>query len=1214
MEEKRLVRDFKLSSLAIDNRTSIFVIIFMIVVMGLVAYTTMPKENFPEINIPQVFVTAVYPGNSPLDMENLITRPIEKEINTITGVDDVTSTSIQDFANIVVVFDLSVDPDKALREVKDAIDRSELPNDMPNDPIVRKMDFGNLPVMNINLSGYEDIDILKEYAEYLQDEIEKFSEISSVKIAGIQEKEVSIKVDVNKLSSRNMAMRDVEGAIAGENLTISGGDILQDGLRRNIRVVGEFSNIKELENVIVKNEKESIVYLRDIAEVDFGYQETSSYSRGNKKPVVTLDILKRSGTNLLDASDKVKELLARAGTDIFPEQLNVQLINDTSKQTRDMVDNLENSIISGVILVVLVLLFFLGLRNAAFVGIAIPLSMLMGFIILQFAGATLNMMVLFSLILALGMLVDNGIVVVENIYRLMQEGLPPIQAAKEGVGEVAMPIIASTATTLAAFLPLLFWDGIMGEFMKFLPMTLIIVLASSLFVGLVVNPVLASVFMKVESPDDPVNYRGVLSLALVTAILAGLFYFVGFNDAFKFSKIVGSVLFGGFALLLLYTFVVKPLVVWTKNRKSIGPDVISNKTNYPSILGFLFLLLVFGITFSIIEFNKNAGLSRVMGSLMAIVSGMSLIQTFIFRPLSNLFLTQVMPRLEWVYKKFLRFALSSVMPYLFFLGAIVLFIGSILFMGSRELNQVIFPDNEPNQVYIYSEYPIGTDIEKTNTLTQEIEDIVIGVLEPYEYMVEAVLANVGKGAGNPQDGFNTSATPNKSRVSIFFLEYVKRKGVSTTDVMEEVRESLTGFPGATIVIEKERNGPPTGPPVNVELIGDDYATLISIADEVKTYLTNEGGEGIDELKINLEKDKPEMLINIDRDKARRYGLSTGMIASDIRTAVFGKEISQYKDGEDEYPINLRFNDEQRYDVGAVLNQKITFKNQSNGRIVQIPVSAVADVENKSTIGSVKRKDLQRVVALTANVLDGYYGKEIVDSYRELMEDYSLPEGYSVRFTGEQEEQEETAAFLMKALIIAVGLIFLIIVSQFNSIIMPAIILMSVLFSTIGVFLGYAFLRWDFIIMMTGIGIISLAGIVVNNAIVLIDYTNLVRQRQRKELALSSDTRMTKDQVVDAIVESGATRLRPVLLTAITTVLGLIPLAVGFNIDFGGLLRDFTPGIYFGGDNVIFWGPMAWTVIFGLIFATFLTLVIVPVMYLIFDRMMSLFFGRGLNTA
>lgn len=1118
----RVVRDFKLSSFAIDNRISVFVIIFLIVIMGMISYASMPKENFPEIKIPEVYVNTVYPGNAPLDMENLVTRPLEKELNSITGVAEITSTSIADFSSISVEFDMDVDLKQAVLDVKDAVDRSkpELPEDLPSDPTVLKIDFANIPVMNINLSGFENIDLLKNYAEEIQEEIEKFKEVKEVKINGVQEKEVAIMVDPVLLEQRNMSFGDIAAAIGSENMTISGGEVLQDGVRRNVRVVGEFESVAELKNVIVKSEKGNIVYLRDIAEVKFQYEDKESYSRVFGQSVVSLDIMKRNGANLLETSDKVNAVLAKLGK-TFPKQLEVKLINDTSKKTRSMLSNLENSIISGVILVVLVLLFFLGIRNALFVGVAIPLSMLMGFMFLSFTGSTLNFMVLFSLILALGMLVDNGIVVVENIYRLRQEGLSAIQASKEGVGEVATPIIASTLTTLAAFVPLLFWDSVFGEFMKYLPQTLIIVLSSSLFVALVVNPVLTSVFMKVDDPNAKLKYRN--------------------------------------------------------------------------------LLITFGIIATLIIGSHFAGFYLLRGILIALLL-IIVLQSFVFRPLTKVFLVNVLPAIEKFYRSFVRLALtSSWRPILMLIFTCILLLGSNEFYQSTNPDNILFSKIDPNQVYVYAEYPVGTDIEKTNEITQQMEQIVMETIEPYGYMVESLMANVGKGTGDPQRGPNNSATPQKSRLTVFFLEFEKRRGVNTGKVLEKIRENLAEIPGMTIVVDQESSGPPTGPPINVEVIGEDYNTLISLAKEVKDYLENTGIEGAEELKLDLEESKPELVMNIDRDKVRRYGASTGMIADLIRTSIFGKEISKFKEGEDEYPINLRSSEDKRYDITKIMNQLITFRNQGTGQMVQLPLSALASPEYTATLGSVKRKDLDRVISIYSNVLEGYSSEQIVSAYADIMSDYELPEGYEVRFSGEQAEQAEVAAFLMKAGLISVFLIFLIIVSQFNSLITPFIIVASVIFSTVGVFFGYGIAKMDFVVLFTGIGIISLAGIVVNNAIVLIDYTNLVRSRMRRELDLPEDASLTRKQVIDSIVEAGSTRLRPVLLTAMTTILGLIPLAIGFNIDFRGLLTSLEPNIFIGGDNAAFWGPMAWAVIFGLTFSTFLTLVIVPVMYSVFDR-------------
>ena len=1119
---KRVVRDFWLSSFAIDNRISVFVIMFLIMVMGVSSYMSMPKENYPEIKIPRVYIGTAYPGNAPLDMENLVTRPLEKELNSITGVSVVSSTSIADYSSIDIEFDMDVELDEAILDVKDAVDRAknELPKDLPADPNIIKMDFANIPVMSINLSGFDNIDVLKNYAEELQEEIEKFKEVKEVKINGVQEKEVAIMVDPVALEQRKMSFSDIANAIGAENMTVSGGDVLQDGVRRNVRVVGEFAKVEEIEDVIVKSDRGNIVYLRDVAEVAFQYEEAESYSRVFGNPVVSLDVLKRNGANLLATSDKVKGVLTKMEPS-FPKKLDVRLINDTSKQTRMMMSNLENSIISGVILVVLVLLFFLGIRNALFVGIAIPLSMLMGFMFLSFNGSTLNFMVLFSLILALGMLVDNGIVVVENIYRLRQEGLPAIQASKEGVGEVATPIIASTLTTLAAFVPLLFWDSVWGEFMKHLPQTLIIVLSSSLFVGLVINPVLTAVFMKVDDPDAKYDWGRFGAIVVILLVLA------------LKGHIFGWPLFRGLALAFLVIY---------------------------------------------------------------------LLQSIVFRPLTKIFMGYVMPFVEKVYRKILQFSLTSWWrPLGFMILTFFVLVFSQIFYASTNPDYLLFSKVDPNQVYVYAEYPVGTDIEKTNEMTKRMEEIVMETVEPYGHMVESIMANVGAGTSNPNNGPSTSSTPQKSRLTVFFLEFEARKGASTAKALEEIREALSAIPGMSIVVEQEDNGPPTGPPVNVEVIGEDYETLIGLAKEIKDYLDGTGIEGVEELKLDLEESKPELVLNIDRDKIRRYGASTGMIADLIRTSIFGKEVSKFKEGEDEYPINVRSKAESRYDIDKIMNQKITFRNPSNGRIVQLPVSALASPEYTSTIGSVKRKNLDRVISIYSNVLDGYSSDQIVRAYSELMSDYELPDGYEVKFSGEQEEQQEVSSFLAKAGLISVFLIFLIIVSQFNSIVTPFIIVMSVVFSTVGVFFGYGFARMDFVTLFSGIGIISLAGIVVNNAIVLIDYTNLVRKRMRRELKLGDDASLTRKQVIDSIVEAGSTRLRPVLLTALTTILGLIPLAIGFNIDFRGLLTSLEPNIYIGGDNAAFWGPMAWAVIFGLTFSTFLTLIIVPVMYSIFDR-------------
>lgn len=1129
-----ILKEFKLSTWAINNRMTVFVITFMIIFAGIFSYQNMPREAFPEIVVPQIFISTPYPGNSAIDIEKLITKPIEKEINGISGVDEIISTSSEGFSMIQVKFDFNVTPTEALRKVKDKVDAAlsdkDFPKDLPADPNVQEMNFAELmPIMNINLSGDFSLDQLKRYGEYLEDEIEKVPEISKVDIRGIQDKEVEISIDLYKMEISKISFGDIEQAIQSENVTVSGGDLRESGIRRNVRIIGEFESIKEIEDIIVKHEKGNIVYLRDIASIKFKEQEKTSYAREFSQTVVMLDVTKRGGENLINASEQIDVILADAQKNVFPSNLNITKTNDQTNDTKTMVSDLENSIILGVILVVLVLLFFLGIRNALFVGIAIPLSMFISFIILNMMGVTLNMMVLFSLVLALGMLVDNGIVVVENVYRLLDEGYSKIDAAKYGVGEVAMPIIASTATTLAAFLPLAFWTGMMGEFMKFLPITLIIVLGSSLFVALVINPMLTSVYMKIKEDD------------------------VDFKKMFKYSLIVIGI----------------------------------------------------GILFIIAGISTKLKILNAIGLLMVIGGFLRVVNTKFLTPATTWFQNRFLPNLESIYENILRFALKGKNVYTFFFGTFGLLILAIVLFGVFPPKVLFFPETPPKQVYVYIEYPIGTDIEITNELSSEIENKIQDYIKKYEvndenFLITSVIGQVGEGTSDPNQGPQGGTTPNKARITVDFVKFIERNGIHTNMVLTEIRDILHGYPGVKITVDHPKNEPPSGAPINIEVSGDNYEELITTSENIRKYINKSNIQGIEELKLDIDQDKPELPIIVDRQKARRLGVSTGQIGMAIRTSLYGKEISTYKDDDDDYPINLRLMDQYRYDKNALINQKITFRNQNTGKIVQVPVNSVVKMEKSSTFSAVKRKDLDRVITVFSNVLENYNATEVNNQIKTSLEGFNLPKDINVSFTGQQEEQAKQMEFLSTALLIAVFLIFLILVAQFNSTSTPIIISLSVLLSLIGVLFGLIIFRMDFVVMMTMIGIISLAGIVVNNAIVLIDYTNLVLKRKSIEQGVDEKD-ASMDLVYESIIEGGKIRLRPVLLTAITTILGLLPLALGININFMTLFTEFNPQFYIGGENVAFWGPMSWTIIFGLTFATFLTLIVVPVMYFIQHR-------------
>ncbi len=1115
------LRKFGLSSFAVDNGTSIFILAFMILVLGLQSYSSMPKESYPEASLPTVYINTPYFGNSAAEIENLIARPLEKEISTITGLKTMNSTSIQDFSVILVEFDPDQDQDAVVRKVKDAVDKAkpDLPTDLDTEPSVMEVNFSEFPIMTVNLSGNFSMDELRLNAEYLQDKIEELKEVNKATLKGALDREVKVDIDLLKMQALQVSFQDVEMAIAQENLSMSAGEIVANDFRRSIRVIGEFEDAREMEEVIIKSENMRPIYLKDFATVTYGFEERTSYARSNGLPVIALDVVKRRGGNVIDIAAKIKTLLEKEKKNI-PKGMNIAIFNDTSKYTKESVSTLENSIISGVILVVLVLLFFLGLRQALFVGISIPLSMLMGILFLDMTGTSLNMVVLFGLILALGLLVDNAIVVVENVYRYMQDGYSGIDAAKYGAGEVALPIIASTATTLAAFVPLAMWPGIMGEFMRYFPITLIAVLTSSLFVALVINPVLTSRMMSIdEKAEDAASRRQKMKNVLIGALIM---IFIGIAGHLTGRE-------------------------WLRN-------------------------------------------------LMGIATIVSLLNFFVFRPGTFFFQNRGLPFLEDLYHKTIRIVLSGFGPYIAFIGTIALLIGAFILLTLNMPKIEYFSSSDPQYVNVFVDLPLGSDIEATNEVVKSIERDVKDALAPYSDIVEEVLTQIGEETSDPNSPPEPGVTPHKARITASFVAYQDRDGVSTADAMQAIRDKVQDQPGVSLVIDKNADGPPTGKPVNIELIGDDIDELSNEAERLINYIDDQKIAGIEGLQKDVVLAKPEMEVTIDREAARRYGLSTAQIASAIRTSVYGKEVSKFKVGEDEYPIMIRLNEESRYSTSDLMNQKITFRNQSNGRIVQVPISSVTDYSFKTSYNAIKRKDQKRVITIYSNVLAGYNANEVVNKIKQSLTQYDFPNNIAHDFTGEQEQQAEDMEFLNGAFMIAIFLIFIILVAQFNSIYSPIIIVLSVVFSTIGVFLGYAITGRTIGIVFTGVGIISLAGIVVNNAIVLMDYINLLIQRKRESMGIEHLFLMDKEDVKDAIIKGGATRLRPVLLTAITTVLGLIPLAIGFNINFFTIISDLDPQVYLGGDTTALWGSLAWTVIYGLVFSTFLTLVIVPAMY------------------
>lgn len=1099
-------RKFALSTYAVNNRVTIYFFTVVLTLFGIFAYQSTPKENFPEVEFPFYSISTIYPGTSPADMENLVTRQIEKELKSIDGIKEITSNSIQDFSMILLEFETNVDNDQAYQDVTEAVDKakSNLPDGILNDPEVMEINPSEFPILYINLSGDMGLVKIKKYAEALQDEIEGLSTITRVDIVGSLEREFLINVDLYEMQAAGISFNEIQNAVTMENLTISGGQLEMDNMERNIRIVGEFKSADDLKNLLIRDG----IYLKDIAEVKDGFADRESYSRLFGKDVITLNVIKKSGENLIETIDNINLLLEEFGNET-PENLNITTSGDQSQLTRNNISNLFNTIILGIMVVVIVLMFFMGVDNSLFVAAAIPLSIVLAFIALPPTGFTLNLVVLMAFILVLGIVVDNSIVVVENIYRhfMNTPNLPIHEAAKIGAGEVAGPVFAGTLTTMAPFFPLIFWPGIFGEFMIYIPVIIIITLFASMLVAYTMNPVFAVSFMKYRG-DKKIHqkHKQNLLLSIITAVIAII--------AFK-----------------------------------AGSPTIGNLV----IFAMLFYLLVQYVLVYAIKWFQGVAL----------------------------------PLMSKAYKNTLRFMLKGIGPYLVIGGTILLLVFTFFLMGIKPPKVIVFPSGDPNTIYTYIKMPAGTALETTDSVARVVEGKVLDVLGHPNNDVESVVTNVAINAG--EDRFDRTTQAKLAKVTINFVEYQFRENPHTKVYVDKLRDVLKGMPGVEITVTEETNGPPTGKPINIEVSGDDFEQLIPITENLKETIENMGIPGIEELKMDIETNTPELVININRDKANKLGLSTAMIGMTVRTALNGSEISQIRDGDDEYDIRLRLKEDYRNDIETLMNMKLMFPGGEKGKLKKIPLSAVADLEYTSTYGGIKRKDYERVITLYSNVLSGYNANEIVSEIDNGLTEFrkNLPSGYTLAFTGEQEDQKENADFLAFAFLLAVILIIVIMVVQFNSIMKPIIITVQILFSLIGVLLGLILFGVDFSVVLTGMGIIAVAGIVVKNAIILIDYTDLLIANGKNRL--------------EAIVEAGNVRLTPVILTAASTIFGLLPLAIGMNIDFASLFAELDPNIFFGGDSAAFWQPLAWTIIFGLAFATFLTLVIVPVMYAVFVK-------------
>ncbi len=1082
-----------ITAISVKKSTAVIVLMICLTVFGIVSYYSMPRESAPDISIPYVFVSTVYPGVAPLDIEQSITIPIEKKLKGLEGVKNITSSSVEGASSIVIEFITGTDIDEVVTKTKDKVDmaKGELPSDLEDDPVVSEINISEMPILVLSLSGTVGLVRIKDLAEDLSDEIEAIPGVLEAEITGGLEREIRVEPDPFKLAYYGLSVLSLQAVIADENRNTSGGGIRMGDGRFQLRVPGEFETPDEIYGLVVGTYEGHPVYLKDVARVIDGYKEETGRSRLNGKPAVNIQIKKRSGENIIEIVDKIDKIINEQSR-LWPKGTEITRLMNEAKDIRMLVEDLENNIITGLILVIFVLFFAMGMRNAILVSTAIPLSMFISFVILDVLGITLNMVVLFSLTLSLGMLVDNAIVIVENIFRYMEQGVPKIQAAIKATDEVAMPVIASTLTTVAAFFPMVFWPGIMGGFMNYLPKTVIITLMSSLFVALVINPVLASIFMK----TPPVKKNGTMSAEEV---------------------------------------------------EKAGEAPI--EVNGPILRAYRGLLI---------------------------------------RSLNN--------RVPVLIASFLVVALL-IMLWFYRVGL--------------EKSEEFFPNIEPENVYINIEMPEGADLDYSDRVARDIElalckgadylpkpgekpidcynqndesrnhtlksgKKVKGItdLSDIQYIFSRAVSVQGGGVSLFEDN-----SPNRIGVQLYEL---KERNSSSYKNIEIIRERIKNVTGGEITIAEEEEGPPTGSAINIEISGDNPTVLGEITHEVRSKLENM--PYVYDVRDDYVSGSPTIKVHVDRQKAAMLGLSTNTIGFVLKVAYNGMKVSTFREDNDDYDITIQLGEDERKNTDIL--RELLIPTTSG----LIPLSTIAKFEVTGGLGQINRKNDERIVTVKANVdEDKIPGAVVRKEAEKQLAHFNLPPGYNIKFTGEEDMQKEAEEFLSKAFLIAVFLVIIILVAMFNSILQVTIIMISVLLSLGGVFFGLTVMNYPFGIIMTGVGVISLVGVVVNNAIVLIDYTNKLCERGM--------------EVREAIIAAGCTRLRPVFLTAITTILGLIPMVTGVSYDFHIM------EIAWMSESSQWWTSMAIAVIFGLAIATVLTLVVVPTLYSL-THTSSLAFKRG----
>jgi len=1033
-----------LISAFINRPRPVIMILALLILAGIVSYISVPKEAEPDIDIPQIYVNIIHEGISPEDAERLLLRPMETELRSIEGLKELRATGSEGSGVIILEFDAGFDADQALADVREKVDlaRNELPADS-EEPFVQEINTSLIPVITVMLHGPVPERTLVTIGRQLRDELESIPGVLSADVGGDREELLEVIVDPVALESYNLNYADLVSYVSRNNRLVAAGALDSGEGRFSVKVPGVIEDLNDLLNLPVKTDGLKTVTFQDVATVRRTFKDPTSFARLNGEKSIALEITKRSGANILEVVDTVKATVNGAmQLEDWPENLEVTYTSDNSKQVRIMLNDLVNNVAIAVILVMIVILGALGLRSAGLVGVAIPGAFLSGILVIYMMGYSMNIVVLFSLIMAVGMLVDGAIVVVELSERNMKNGYSPKLAFTEAAKRMAWPITASTATTLAVFMPLLFWPGLIGEFMKYLPITLLVTLAASLFMALLFVPT------------------------------------------------VGSLL----------------------TNKNANPD-LSEMTSIAEV-----------------DFLEEA--RDNIRDMDAFTSG---------------------------YIAVLRKALHR--PLLVLLTAIVFLVGSILLYRTIGRGQEFFTDVEPEFAVLNIHSRGDLSVFERDALVQEVENRILDMEE-----FEAIYTRSGISLGNDIDEDVIG------RIQLSLVDWELRRPAA--QIMAEVRERTQDIPGIIVEPQVQESGITSGKPIQLELTATNTDLLPDAVEKLRSGM-NELGEFVD---VTDSRPLPgiDWKMEVDRQEAARFGTDISTIGSAIQLITNGIMLGDYRpdDADDEVDIRVRFPETMR-NIGML--DRLTV----NSLMGNVPVSNFMTREASPRVGNIQRTDGNRVLNIAADVPEDVLPNDKVDQLQQWLDAGNLDPEVRVNFKGENEDQQEAEEFLSQAFGAALFLMAIILVTQFNSFYQALLILSAVVFSTIGVLLGLLIMDQPFSIVMSGIGVISLAGIVVNNNIVLIDTYNLIKKKGA--------------EAVEAAILTCSQRLRPVLLTTVTTILGLMPMTLGMNFDL------INRHIQIGGPSTQWWTQLASAITFGLAFATILTLIMTPAMLVLGDK-------------